>query len=238
MQSVAVAIICKTPQPRQSKTRLSPPLGLDECAAISACFISDLGSTIAGLEHPAARPCAVYTPEGSEPLLISILPGFALIPQGVGDLGARLAKGIADLLAAGHAGAILINSDSPTLPASILDAAIKAVLTGDHMVIAPAFDGGYTLIGLSHMHARLFEDIPWSTATVFEMTMARAREISLPAVVLDMWFDVDDARSYAMLEEELAGRPPQFARPGLVVQDAPATRRFVEQRRPAAMAAQ
>lgn len=238
MGSVAVAIICKTPIPGHSKTRLSPPLRPGECAAISACFISDLGRTIVGLEHPDARPCALYTPAGSEPQLLSILPGFALTPQGEGDLGARLAKGIADLLAAGNAGAILINSDSPTLPASILAAAVEAVLTGDRMVIAPAFDGGYMLIGLSRLHARLFEDIPWSTETVFELTMARAREIDLPAVVLDMWYDIDEARSYSMLVEELAGRQPGFARHGLVGQDAPATRSFIAHRRPTAMAAQ
>ncbi len=238
MSSVAVAIICKTPAPGKSKTRLSPPLRPEECAAISACFIADLGRTIAGLRHSAARACVVYTPSGSEQELLGILPGFALTLQGDGDLGDRLAKGIGDLLASGHGGAILINSDSPTLPASILEAAVEAVLAGDRMVIAPAFDGGYTLIGLSRHHARLFQDIPWSTETVFELTMARAREIGLPTVVLDMWYDVDDARSYAMLEAELDGQAPPFAQPALTLQDAPATRGFVTRRRDHDMAAQ
>lgn len=234
MRTVAVAIICKTPAPGKSKTRLSPPLRPDECAAISACFITDLGRTIAGLEHPASRPCAVYTPAGSEAELLGILPGFALTLQGEGDLGARLVKGFGDLLANGHAGAILISSDSPTLPPSILEAAVAAVLGGDRMVISPAFDGGYTLIGLARVHARLFEDMVWSTETVFEATMARAGEIGLEAVVLPMWYDIDDAASYAMLEAELDGQPPAFARTAL--RDAPATRRFVEAR--LAMAAQ
>lgn len=238
MRSVAVAIICKTPAPGKSKTRLSPPLRPEECAAISACFIGDLGRTIAGLDHPAARPCAVYTPAGTEAQLLRLLPGFALTIQGEGDLGARLRNGIGDLLEAGHAGAILINADSPTLPPAILEAAIEAVLGGDRMVIAPAFDGGYTLIGLSRVHARLFEDMPWSTETVFELTMQRAHEIGLPAVVLDMWYDIDDAKSYAMLEDELAGRPPGFARAHLPPHEAPATRRFVAQRRVYATAAQ
>lgn len=230
MRSVAVAIICKTPAAGKSKTRLSPPLRPDECAAISACFIGDLGRTIAGLDHPAARPCAVYTPAGSEPQLLSILPNFSLTLQGEGDLGDRLCKGIGDLLAAGHAGAILISSDSPTLPPAILNAAIDAVLAGDQMVIAPAFDGGYALIGLSRVHPRLFADMPWSTETVFELTMQRAREIGLVTVVLPMWYDIDDAQSYAMLEAELAGTPPVFAQPGVAPHDAPATRQFVQSR--------
>ena len=231
MPSVAVAIICKTPAPGKSKTRLSPPLQPEECAAISACFITDLGRTIAGLRPPAARPCAVYTPAGSEAELLALLPGFSLTLQGEGDLGARLYKGIGDLLSAGHAGAILISSDSPTLPPALLDAAVEAVLGGDRMVIAPAFDGGYVLIGLSRAHARLFEEMEWSVDTVFARTMERAAEIGLPTVVLDMWYDIDDAQSYAMLEAELAGKPPGFARPGAAPQEAPATRRFVEQRR-------
>ncbi len=236
--TVAVAIICKTPAPGKSKTRLSPPLRPEECAAISACFIGDLGRTIAGLGHPAARPCAVYTPAGTEAQLSRLLPGFALTLQGEGDLGARLHKGVDDLLKAGHAGAILINSDSPTLPPAILEAAVEAVLGGDRMVIAPAFDGGYTLIGLSRLHARLFEDMPWSTQALFDLTMRRAQEIGLPAVVLDMWYDIDDAESFAMLEAEMEGRPPGFAPAPMALQDAPATRRFLEQRRALAVVAQ
>lgn len=236
MRTVAVAIICKTPAPGKSKTRLSPPLRPEECAAISACFIGDLGRTIATLTHPAARPCAVYTPQGSEAELLGLLPGFALTLQGEGELGARIEKGMGDLMAEGHAGAILISSDSPTLPPAIVNAAVDSVLAGDNMVIVPAFDGGYTLIGLSHVHPRLFEDIPWSTETVFALTMDRARDIGLPATVLDMWYDIDDAQSYAMLEAELEGRAPAFARAPL--HDAPATRRFVERRRALAMAGQ
>ncbi len=236
MRTVAVAIICKTPEAGKSKTRLSPPLRPEECAAISACFIGDLGRTIAALEHPAARPCSVYTPAGSEAQLMEILPGFALTLQGEGDLGARLEKGVRDLLAEGHAGAILISSDSPTLPPAILEAAVEAVLDGDRMVIVPAFDGGYTLIGLSRPHPELFADMVWSIETVFTETMRRARTIGLDPVVLDMWYDVDDAPSYAMLEAELDGKPPAFARPGTPAPDPAATRRFVERRR--AMAAQ
>ena len=69
---------------------------------------------------------AVYTPVGSETGLRALLPpGFRLVPQVDGDFGERLFHGVADLLQAGHAGAILVNSDSPTLPASILRAAVR-----------------------------------------------------------------------------------------------------------------
>ncbi|MBR0666251.1 glycosyltransferase [Roseomonas hellenica] len=228
---VAIAIICKTPTPGRSKTRLSPPLLPEECAEISACFIHDLAATIGGLaEAGGVAGGAVYTPVGSEAQLRGLLPvEFMLVPQGEGDLGARLHKGIADLLAAGHAGAIIVNSDSPTLPHAILQDAVAALRRGDAMVIGPAIDGGYTLIGLTRPHARLFEDIPWSTDAVFALTLERAREIGLPAVILDPWYDIDDAATYALLEAELAGDRPGFA--VAAPQDAPWTRAFVERRR-------
>lgn len=233
MDTIAVAIICKTPSPGKSKTRLSPPLRPEECAQISSCFIRDLSATIASLESAGdVDGYAVYTPLGTEDALRRLVPdSFGLIPQGEGDLGQRLERGIADLLAAGHAGAILINSDSPTLPRTILRAAVDALKSGDEAVISPALDGGYTLIGLSRPHPHLFARIPWSTDAVFRLTLERAREIELPVVVLDPWYDVDDAGSYAMLESELDGVPLPFTAPGAQSTDAPHTRDFVRRRR-------
>lgn len=238
MDKVAVALICKTPRAGQSKTRLSPPLRPEECAGISACFIADLSATIAAVAA-GGRACgyAVYTPAGTESELAALLPDrFGLILQGDGDLGARLDKGIADLIAAGHAGAILVNSDSPTLPRAILEAAVEAVRAGDSLVISPALDGGYTLIGLSRPHPHLFADIPWSTGVVYALTLQRAREIGLKVVTLDGWYDVDDAASYALLERELDGVRPAFAKGPL--EGAPRTRAFVRRRREAMMPAE
>lgn len=232
MSTLAVAIMCKTPISGLSKTRLSPPLRPDECAAISACFIRDLSSTIASLaEEGDVTGYAVYTPVGSEVALQALLPhDFRLVPQRDGGFGERLMNGMADLLAAGHDGAILLNSDSPTLPKAILRAAVDAVRSGDNVVLSPAVDGGYTLIGLSRLHVRLFEDIPWSTADVYRLTLERAREIGVPVVNVPPWYDVDDALSFEMLEAELAGQPPAFATGALVGAEASATRQFLKRR--------
>jgi uncharacterized protein len=245
MNTVAVAIICKTPVAGKSKTRLSPPLRPDECAALSACFIHDLSNTIQSLADDGdVTGYAVYTPRGSEVTLRRLLPsGFGLTLQGQGDLGARLLKGAADLLDAGHAGAILVNSDSPTLPKAILREAVNAVRHGDNVTLSPALDGGYTLIGLSRPHARLFENMPWSTSEVYQLTLDRAHEIDLPVINVPSWYDVDDAASFRILEHELAGRRPAFAAPRLAGAEAPATRKFLRDRqslrgRESALAAQ
>jgi rSAM/selenodomain-associated transferase 1 len=231
--TVAVAIFCKTPAAGLSKTRLSPPLRPEDCAVLSACFIHDLAATMDGLAREGiAVPYAVYTPLGSEHRLSVLLPGsFRLLPQYDADFGARLAQAATELLQAGHAGAILVNADSPTLPASILRAAVDTLADGDDVaVLSPAFDGGYTLVGLSRPHGRLFADIPWSTPRVYRLTVDRAAEIGVPVVEVPGWYDVDDAQSLALLEAELAGARPTFADPKLIGAPAPATRRFLQQR--------
>ena len=232
-KTIAVAIMCKTPMPGKSKTRLSPPLRPEECATISSCFIRDLARTIASLARDGdVTGYAVYTPVGSENALRQLLPpGFKLVPQCEGDFGKRLLQGTIDLLDAGHAGAILVNSDSPTLPAGILRSAVDALRDGDNVVLSPAYDGGYTLIGLSRPHRRLFEDIPWSTSAVYGLTLDRAREIGLPVVNVPGWYDVDDEASLRMLEDEMLGRGLGFSKTRGAA--APATQAFLQQRQSA-----
>ena len=236
MQTIAIGIFCKTPAPGLSKTRLSPPLRPEECAALSACFIRDLAGTIGELTGDGTViGYAVYTPVGTEGALRDLLPAdFRLLAQCEGGLGTRLASAMRALLAT-HAGAILVNADSPTLPGSILRAAVDAIRRGG-LVLSPALDGGYTLIGLSEMHERLFADIPWSTAQVHERTVERATEIGLPVANVPGWYDVDDAASLALLVSELAGERPRFAQPGLSGARAPATRAHLAAREPSAMA--
>jgi uncharacterized protein len=238
LRTIAAAIFCKTPTAGLSKTRLSPPLGEAECAILSACFIRDVSTTIGALAgEGGVTGYAAYTPVGSEPALRRLLPpGFRLIAQSEGAFGERLFDATAKLLSAGHAGAILINSDSPTLPLSILRAAADAVRREDNVVLGPALDGGYTLIGLSRPHARMFADIPWSTPQVYARTVERARELGLPVVNVPQWYDIDDAESLHMLEAEFAGEHPAFASPEVVGARAPATRQFFAARKTSALA--
>ena len=235
MRPVAIGIMCKTPIAGASKTRLSPPLSPTECAAISACFISDLANTIHDLSLSGdVTPYAVYTPRGSEEELRRLLPeSFRLAAQPEGDFGVRLLQGTIDLLDAGHRAAILVNSDSPTLPEAVLQQAVDAVSRGDNVTLSPAIDGGYTLIGLSKPHARLFQDIPWSTDAVYRLTLERAQEIGLSATVVHGWYDVDDSESLQMLEDELSGKRHDFLAENIAGASAPRTREFMRRRRPA-----
>jgi glycosyltransferase A (GT-A) superfamily protein (DUF2064 family) len=116
------------------------------------------------------------------------------------------------------------------MPVEILRAAVDAVRAGNNVALSPVLDGGYALIGLSRPQPRLFDDMPWSTSDVYQLTLKRAREIGLPVVALPGWYDVDDAASFAMLEDEARGIAPPFAEAGLVGADAPATFAFIRAR--------
>jgi uncharacterized protein len=231
MATAALGIMCKVPRPGATKTRLAAWLGAERAAALSACFLRDVAAAVELVpERLGRRGYGVYAPAGAERDLGALLPdSFGLVLVADAYFGAVLLRAARHLLESGHDCAILINSDSPTLPPSLLVHAVEALRApGDRVVLGPAIDGGYYLIGLKAPHDRLFEDIPWSTADVFRLTCERASEIALPAVALPVWYDIDDADTFAILECELAGDPPPFA-VGLIGGPAEATRAFIEE---------
>jgi hypothetical protein len=102
--------------------------------------------------------------------------------------------------------AVVLNSDSPTLPTALLMETAEALARpGDRAVLGPSSDGGYYLLGLKSAHGRLFEDIAWSTERVAEQTLDRAREIGLDVYRLPVWYDIDDIESLRRLRAELSG---------------------------------
>jgi rSAM/selenodomain-associated transferase 1 len=148
---------------------------------------------------------AVYAPSGSEQEYDELLPeSFSLLSQSNGSLGDRLFNATGALLTAGYASVCLINSDSPTLPPQRLETAIAALgRPGDRIVLGPADDGGYYLIGLKYPHRRVFQDIEWSSERVLRQTIDRADEVGLEITILPPWYDLDDARTLARACEEL-----------------------------------
>lgn len=198
--------MAKAPRVGDAKTRLIPALSPEEAAALSACFIRDAAENIAAAAREAAIDGYIaYAPQGAEAEFRPLLAHQTrLIPSRRAGLGASLCDAAADLLETGYASVCLLNSDSPTLPTSMLVEAARALsIPGDRLVLGPAEDGGYYLIGLKQAHRRLFEDIAWSTSLVFAQTAERAREIGLEPVVLPVWYDVDDLASLRRLYLEL-----------------------------------
>ncbi|GGF44997.1 hypothetical protein GCM10011611_59280 [Aliidongia dinghuensis] len=220
----ALAVMAKAPRNGEVKTRLVPPLHVAEAAALSACFLKDIAANfMAAAETVPIAGFIAYSPPGSEALFRDLVPPeIGLLPPRSVGLANSLPDAVEDLLGAGYGGVCLVNADSPTLPTSVLVEAVRALQApGDRVVLGPAFDGGYYLIGLKRLHRRLFEDIAWSTERVFRQTMERAQSIALDTVTLPSWYDVDDAASLEWLCREILGgrRPPGCARPGYAAPD-------------------
>jgi uncharacterized protein len=202
----ALGVMAKAPLAGEVKTRLVPPLTEQEAAELNVCFLRDMAANIASVsEAEATAGLVVYTPVGSESAFDGVLPeGFKLLAQHGISLGERLYNASNDLLRRGYGAVCLINSDSPTLPRSILIRAIQLIRSdGDRVVLGAAEDGGYYLIGLKHAHGNLFNGIEWSTSDVLARTRQRAAEIDLQVEMLPPWYDVDDADTLNRLCEDL-----------------------------------
>ena len=217
----------KEPRAGQVKTRLIPPLTLEEAAALNICFLRDITAMIARTAaEESVRGVAIYTPAGAESAYIDILPpGFHLIPQRGERLGERLIFALEDLFQLGFKAACLINSDSPTVPPqTFARAAAILAQSEDTIVLGPTEDGGYYLIGVKRLHRALFEDISWSTDCVLEQTIARAEQMNVKVHLLPTWYDVDDRVTLQRLCTEFFNPAGSAA----VGYPAPATRDYLE----------
>ncbi len=213
----AIAVMAKAPQVGRSKTRLVPPLTHEGAAALSAAFLRDVTENIVRAAGAASiRPYVAYAPAGLEPLFAGHLAaGTRLVladggidaPAGVEGFGRCLLHAVQSLLERDHGAACVLNSDSPTLPTELLGRTADVLAApGDRVVLGPAEDGGYYLLGVKRPHAHLFEDIAWSTDQVAEQTRARAGALGLELVELDTWYDVDDRAALNRLVAELDGQ--------------------------------
>ena len=112
------------------------------------------------------------------------------------------------MVAAEYGSVCLINSDSPTLPTSLLLEAARALSTPvDRVVLGPAEDGGYYLIAATAPHPALFTGIPWSTATVFAQTVAKVAAAGLTLATLPPWYDIDGPADLRRCARDLAAHP-------------------------------
>ena len=217
---VAVAIMAKAPRAGEVKTRLCPPLSHAEAAELYRCFLLDKVAQVRTLA--GARAVLAFTPDGERSLFGGLGPGFELIGQGDGDLGRRLLRSIGALLGDGYAGALAIDSDTPSLPTGFLQQAVDLVATpGIDVVLGPCDDGGYYLIGMRQVWPTLFEAMPWSTAHVLPETVRRAEAQGLRVASLPTWFDVDTPEDLERLTASLEAADSDTAYH---------TRRFLEER--------
>ena len=182
-----LAVFAKWPAPGRVKTRLSPALPAEQASALARALLED---TLAAARDAGAERRTVYwdgLPSAEEAARIA--PGFEARDQRPGDLGARLERGFAEMLAAGGA-AVVVGADLPGLGPADLDAAFRALAARD-VVLGPTADGGYWLIGARAPAPELFGGIPWSTERVLAETLTRAAAAGRTVARLDERRDLD-----------------------------------------------
>ena len=191
----ALVIFAKAPIPGEVNTRLCPPLTPDEAATLHGSFVLDMLErtklAIATLQLSFHRYLACAP--SSELVFFKIMEerqGVRLLDQVGEDLGQRLHCTFVDLFAKGYKQVIIVGTDVPTLPLSIYQEAF-AMLGRSDVVLGPALDGGYYLIGLTRPAENLFAGVPWSTDQVLAVTQQQAKALGLSVGLTTAWRDVD-----------------------------------------------
>ena len=214
--STALVIFAKAPIPGEVKTRLSPGLTEDEAATLHGSFVLDtLERTKAAVQKfklPVDRFLAC-APSSSHVFfkIMEARHGVTLLDQQGDDLGARMAQAFATLFARGYRHIVVVGTDVPSLPLTHYRDAVQS-LTRHDLILGPAKDGGYYLIGMTAPHPDLFRDIPWSTNQVLALTQEKATAAGLKSALLPIWSDVDTLDDLQALIDECAAdkkRPKQ-----------------------------
>jgi hypothetical protein len=183
-----VAVFAKAPDPGRVKTRLSPALRPGEAADLYRALLLD---TIDVVESAGSRLFVAFTPGTSRRPLERLLGSRRrLLPQPPGDLGARLEGVLERLQAEAGPRAIVVGSDCPGLTPERLREAWDA-LGSKPVVLGPALDGGFYLLGLSGPQPGLLRGIPWSTGGVLDATRGQAASRGLDVHELPAERDLD-----------------------------------------------
>jgi rSAM/selenodomain-associated transferase 1 len=192
-------LFARRPRLGKVKTRLCPPLEPDQALALYRAFLTDQLSLL--------RRCAAdyhvevwWDGRADETLAGFDLAGIEQCEQVDGDLGARLAHAFA----AADEPAVAIGADSPTLGRDAIDAAFAALSELRPVVLMPAIDGGYVLIGLRSKRPEVFSGIPWGGPHVAAATLEQAKKQGLRVQLLPHGYDVDDESGLRRLEADLS----------------------------------
>ena len=188
-------VFARVPRLGEVKTRLAAAVGASAALEAHRMLLVRTLETGARCSAFESRSLAIagHDVEG-ECMRLADRWGYGLASQRGGDLGARMAGAI-DAACEGGALAVLVGSDCPELSADDLDQAVNA-LEGNDVVIAPAEDGGYVLIGCANPGLPIFEGVAWGSARVFEQTLLCAERAGLRVARLRTLWDVDEASDW------------------------------------------
>lgn len=201
-KSNTLFVVAKRPVPGQTKTRLCPPLSHVQAADLYECFLRDTLGVMRQVDHVQ---CVIsFLPEAAEDYFHHVAPDMGLCCQHGNSLGERLEHLLTEALAGGSQRAVVMDSDSPTLPAEYISQAFDHLTDAD-VVIGPTRDGGYYLIGMKQPQPHLLRDVQMSTPHVLHDTLALAEATGLVVSLLPVWYDVDTIDDLYQLDREITG---------------------------------
>ncbi|MFQ5685190.1 MAG: TIGR04282 family arsenosugar biosynthesis glycosyltransferase, partial [Candidatus Scalindua sp.] len=183
--STCLIIFAKSPVPGKVKTRLTSHITPTKAAELYEAFIADTISS--ALKLKCRRITVAYSPGYAEKTF-QRLCGHSVdyLPQKGYNLGERMKNAFKHSFDKGFKRTVIIGTDSPTLPLSYIREAFD-VLKEVPVTIGPTFDGGYYLIGLSEKDNALFDNIEWSTSSVFSRTLERLKIANKQLCILPPW---------------------------------------------------
>lgn len=196
-----IIVFAREPVPGRSKTRLIPALGPRGAAFLARAFIVDAVAKASRLRPP--RLIIAADRAGNFISSIAWRLRAELADQGRGDLGRRMARALTPHLRG--PGAILLGTDTPTMPLALLRQSASQLAACD-LVVSPALDGGYYLIGARGSLPDIFSRVEWGGPAVLAQTLVRARKLGVSYQIGPWWYDIDRPRDLSLLRAELAGR--------------------------------
>jgi len=201
--------MAKAPRPGMVKTRLTRSLPVEAVTELYRCLLDD---TMALARSLGNTDVAIMCPASDVEELTQLTRGvIGVVPQKGEGLAAGLTSVFAHFAAPGRQRVVAFNSDSPHLPASVLDGAFEA-LTGHDVVVGPTHDGGYYLVGAKASHAGLFDGDGMGTTSALDALLARARGLRLSVSFTDIFYDIDVEGDLTRLDAELRLAPVRAPR--------------------------
>jgi rSAM/selenodomain-associated transferase 1 len=200
-----LVIFTRYPEPGKVKTRLIPAIGARRAADLQRRMTERTLATASRLDPDARVAVEVHHDGGDRERMTRVFgAGWTYLPQQYGaDLGQRLQAAFHRCFEDGADKVVVVGTDCPGLSVPLIQRAFEG-LDRAPVVLGPARDGGYYLIGLTRPQPRLFEEIPWGTPQVFTETANRARELSLSPALLTPLDDVDRPEDLAVWEAALS----------------------------------
>lgn len=194
MNKSALIIFQKNAVLGKVKTRLGASIGAEKALEVYNWLTAYTHEQVKGLKVDKFLFYSEFIPEHSN----EDLPSYQFEIQTGKNLGTRMSNAFALLFAKGYKNVVVIGTDCPNLKTEDLNQAFLNLSQAD-LVLGPAKDGGYYLIGMSQFIPEIFKDIPWSTSEVLDMTLERANALEIDYKFLSTHTDIDTLEDLELL---------------------------------------